>query len=99
LPPRAIDDLVLQSFHASSEDPLFLPEIHSYQIVQEAPDRLVVRVETPSTTPPLLLARDLEAGLRAFHPDLTAEIEFVRSLPRGRTGKVRRVVSNAQGNP
>jgi phenylacetate-CoA ligase len=91
--PRAIDDLVMETFHATPQTAMFVSGIRAYQVIQETIDHLIVRVETSSTPPPPLLVDVMDRGLRAFHKDLTVEFQFVTELARGTTGKFRRVIS------
>jgi len=95
LAPRAVDDLVMETFHASPQTAMFLTGIHAYQVIQEAPDHLVVVIEA-SSPPPMLLAEAMQRGLRALHRELVVEFKFVDELPRGTTGKIRRVVSDVE---
>ena len=99
LSPRAIDDLVMETFHKTPQSAMFLTGIHTYQIVQEAIDHLVVRIEASPASPPRLLLDVMERGLRAFHRDLAVEFQFVDELPRGRIGKIRRVISAVGHDP
>lgn len=92
--PRVVDDLVIETLHAAPHDPMFLSGVHTYQIVQEAVDRLVILIET-SRAPSILMAA-MERGLEVLHPAMQVTFEFVERLPRGETGKIRRVVSKLE---
>lgn len=90
--PRVIDDLVMETLHASLDDPMFLSGVHNYQIIQKSMEHLEVLVEASHQVP--ILTSAIDDSLRALHPSLEISFEVVGEIPRGETGKVQRVVSD-----
>jgi phenylacetate-coenzyme A ligase PaaK-like adenylate-forming protein len=73
-------------------------EVHRFQIIQDAPDALGVRLETPRGTSPVPVWRKVESALRAYLdaqglPAVALRFEPGPLLRRGESGKVRQVVA------
>lgn len=69
--------------------------VRSFQLVQESPDRLILRV-VPGTHYDPRIWRDLEAAFRTVHRDLSVSVRLEEAIDLGDgTGKFSGVVSRA----
>lgn len=73
--------------------------IDSYQVIQETPERLVFRYVPSSEDMP----EDLKSSIRermlrgCLNEDVSVEFEIVDEIKKGKTGKIRTIVSKVKG--
>jgi len=93
LTPREANDIIYSLLPGQAIGNDLFRLIERFQVVQEAVDRVVVRVAPgPDYDPDLL--RDVDASARRFHPDLRARVELVPSGELEPTSKYKDVVSH-----
>ncbi|MDD5264422.1 MAG: AMP-binding protein [Candidatus Bipolaricaulis sp.] len=94
--PRLIDDLFIDAFRGGIgiEDP-FTRALRDYQVVQDSPSHLLVRLEV-AEPPPERLRERLVRNLEALHPELCCDVEWAPEIDFGGSGKRKRVVSTVR---
>jgi len=72
-----------------------LPEVGQFQIIQDAPERLVMNIVSPAPHSSELQVRLQEAIRHDLDARMTLELNYVTEVPRTASGKHRFVISNA----
>jgi phenylacetate-CoA ligase len=98
---RSDDFLVLQSGKFRSallveERVRMMPQILQYQAIQESPGQLCLKVILSGPLPSADRARLSESISKAYGEAMEIEFEEADSLPRGKTGKIRTVISKVK---
>jgi phenylacetate-CoA ligase len=93
--PRVIYDVVNTALPAGGVGGVLAEAIRAFQIVQEERDRIVVRV-VPGARYSDDLWKDLDAHVRALHPDVRVAVIRVDALEPGPGGKFRQVTSRVK---
>ena len=93
--PRVIDDLVIAACRKVGIESSFTRGVQQYQIVQESPTHITLRIAA-SEPPPASLCTQLVHDVRALHHDFQCDVEEVSQIDLGETGKLKRVLSHLQ---
>ncbi len=91
--PRLIDDLFIDACRSLGIEDPFTRAIRDYQVVQDSPSHLLVRVAA-AAVPPERLRGLLVDNLAALHPELRCDVDWVREIESGEGGKRKRIVSS-----
>ena len=90
--PRVIDDLVSAACRSAGIGSSFIRGMQ-YQIVQESPTHITLRIAA-SEPPPAVFHAQLARDVRSLHHDLLCDIEEVAEIDLRETGKLKRVLSH-----
>lgn len=78
------------------EDLIHIDELYQFQVVQEAPDRLTLKLVCAPGTEEETTRRAVEALVDVFDEPMVVTPEVVSSIPRSASGKVKAIIPLAQ---
>lgn len=97
--PRVVFQVVWDALPVSSVQERLIDAIGALQIVQLAPEQMVVRVVPGEAYSPSIW-NDLQGSVRRMHPAMQVTVEAVDELPSDSSGKFRQVRSHVvKGRP